>query len=107
MREAPAITIISKLHEFGAKIVAYDPKAMPLAKQILAGKFESKENKYDTLSNADALIILTEWNEFRRPDFSKIKELLKNPVIFDGRNIYEPERMKERGIEYVCVGREM
>ena len=93
MREAPAITIINKLHELGAKIVAYDPKATPLAKQILAGKFESKENKYDTLNGADALIILTEWNEFRRPDFSRIKEALKSPIIFDGRNIYEPKRM--------------
>jgi len=107
MREAPAITIINKLYEKGAKIIAYDPKATPLAKQILAGKFESKDNKYDTLKDADALIILTEWNEFKRPDFSKIKELLKNPVIFDGRNIYEPQRMKDRDIEYICVGRNL
>lgn len=105
MREAPSITIVNKLVELGAKIVAYDPKAMDLAKKILGNKIITKDNKYDTLKGSDALIILTEWNEFRRPDFERLKQELKYPIIFDGRNIYEPDRMAKREIKYICVGR--
>ena len=105
MREAPSITIVNKLYELGAKIVAYDPKASELAEKILGNKIKTIENKYDALKNADALIILTEWNEFKRPDFERIKNSLKCPVIFDGRNIYEPDRMADRDIKYICVGR--
>lgn len=104
MREAPAITIINALLERGAKIQAYDPKAMESAKFYFADKITYANLAYDALYNADCLLLLTEWNEFRRPDFDKIKALLKTPVIFDGRNQYNAKRLEERNIEYYCVG---
>ncbi len=106
MREAPAITIIQKLVNAGANIQAYDPKAIEEAKVIFGDSIKYTQTNYEALSGADALILVTEWNEFRRPDFEKIKKLLKTPVIFDGRNQYEPKRMQERGFEYVCVGKQ-
>ena len=105
MREAPAITIINALLERGAKIQAYDPKAFDCAQFCFGDKITYSKSAYDALSNADCMLLLTEWNEFRRPDFDKIKELLKNPIIFDGRNQYNAERLKQRGFEYYCVGR--
>ena len=84
--------------------MAYDPKAFDNAKYIFGDKIYYAENSYDALKNADALILVTEWNEFRRPSFDKIKELLKEPVIFDGRNQYDKKRMKERGIKYFSLG---
>ena len=105
MREAPAITIINALLERGAKIQAYDPKAFDCAQFYFGDKIIYSKSAYDALSNADCMLLLTEWNEFRRPDFDKIKELLKNPIIFDGRNQYNAERLKQRGFEYYCVGR--
>lgn len=107
MREAPAITIINELLSRGAKIKAYDPKAIDEAKRILgeSNAIEYTKNNYEALDNADALLLLTEWNEFRRPDFDKIKEKLKTPVIFDGRNQYDPKRTKERGFSYYCIGK--
>jgi len=106
MREAPAFTIIERLLAAGANIQAYDPKAMEEAKLLIGNSVKYSQNSYEALSNADALILVTEWNEFRRPDFEKIKKLLKNPVIFDGRNQYEPKRMQERGFEYICIGKQ-
>ncbi|MEI8390315.1 MAG: UDP-glucose/GDP-mannose dehydrogenase family protein [bacterium] len=106
MREAPAFTIIQRLKDAGANIQAYDPKAMDEAKKIIGNSVEYAQNSYDALSNADALILVTEWNEFRRPDFERIKKLLKNPVIFDGRNQYDQKRMQERGFEYICIGKQ-
>jgi len=106
MREAPAFTIIERLLAAGATIQAYDPKAMEEAKLLIGDSVKYAQSSYDALSNADALILVTEWNEFRRPDFEKIKKLLKNPVIFDGRNQYEPKRMQERGFEYICIGKQ-
>lgn len=105
MRMSPAITIINFLLEFGAKVQAYDPKGFEQAKQIWGDKITYAKNSYDALKNADCMLLLTEWNEFRRPDFDKIKELLKEPVIFDGRNQYDGERLKQRGFEYHCVGK--
>lgn len=105
MREAPAITIINALLERGAKIQAYDPKAFDCAQFYFGDKITYSKSAYDALSGADCMLLLTEWNEFRRPDFDKIKELLKNPIIFDGRNQYNAERLKQRGFEYYCVGR--
>ena len=105
MREAPAITIINALLERGAKVQAYDPKAMELAYSIFGDKISYAKNSYSALENADALLLLTEWNEFRRPDFDKIKQYLKQPVIFDGRNQYNPKRLAERGFEYICIGK--
>ena len=89
----------------GAKIKAYDPKAMETAKSIFADKIIYASNSYEALDNADALILITEWNEFKRPSFDKIKSKLKEPIIFDGRNQYEPKKMKEEGFTYFCIGR--
>ena len=105
MREAPAITIIQELLNFGAKIKAYDPKATEEARKIFGDEISYESGSYQALDGADALILLTEWNEFRRPDFDRIKKLLKTPVIFDGRNQYEPKRIKERGFDYICIGK--
>lgn len=105
MREAPAITVINSLLEKGAKINAYDPKATEVAKTIFGDKITYSEKSYYALTDADALIVLTEWNEFRRPDFEKIKATLKSSVIFDGRNLYNVVRLKEMGIEYYCIGK--
>lgn len=104
MREAPAITIINDLLKRGAKISAYDPKAIEEAKFYFQDRITYAKNSYDALKNCDCMLLLTEWNEFRRPDFDKIKTLLKNPVIFDGRNQYNAERLKEKGFEYYQIG---
>jgi UDPglucose 6-dehydrogenase len=105
MREAPAITIINELLKRGAVVKAYDPKAMESAFEIFGDKIQYSQNNYEAIQNADALVLLTEWNEFRRPDFDRIKDTLKNAVIFDGRNQYEPKRMQQRGFEYYCIGK--
>ncbi len=105
MREAPSATIIEKLLEKGARVQAFDPKAQQTAFRIFGNRIHYAQNAYDALANADALMLLTEWNEFRRPDFDRVKALLKQPVIFDGRNQYDPDRMALRGIEYHCMGR--
>ena len=105
MRMSPAITIINVLLEFGSKVKAYDPKGFEQAKQIWGDKIEYAKNSYEALENADCMLLLTEWNEFRRPDFDRIKELMKAPVIFDGRNQYNGERLKQHGFEYYCVGK--
>lgn len=104
MREAPSISIINLLLKNGAKIKAYDPKATETAYDIFKDKIYYAKNAYEALEGASALLIVTEWNEFRRPSFDKIKELLKEPVIFDGRNQYETHRMKERGFKYIAYG---
>jgi len=105
MREAPAITVINALLRAGAKVQAFDPEAMPEAKRIFGERIGYAEHNYDALNDAAALLILTEWNEFRRPDFGRMKQLLKNPVIFDGRNIYEPTDLKRLGFKYFPIGR--
>ena len=105
MRMSPAITIINALLELGARVQAYDPKGFEQAKLIWGERITYSKNSYDALNNADCMLLLTEWNEFRRPDFDKIKSLLKTPVIFDGRNQYDGERLIQRGFEYYCVGR--
>ncbi|HEV3060780.1 MAG TPA: UDP-glucose/GDP-mannose dehydrogenase family protein [Vicinamibacterales bacterium] len=105
MREAPAIPIIERLIERGATVRAYDPAAAPVAKRIFGDRIALCERSYDALSGADALAIVTEWNEFREPDFDKIRSLLKSPVVFDGRNIYSPEHMRALGFTYFSIGR--
>ncbi|SNQ44097.1 UDP-glucose dehydrogenase family protein [Cellulophaga lytica] len=108
MREAPAIYIIKKLTEMGAKIHAYDPKAMDEAKHFYLKDVKNIEyfsSKYETLKNSDAMILLTEWKEFRSPDFEELKLQLKEPIIFDGRNQYNDELMKDRGFEYYQIGK--
>lgn len=105
MREAPAKTVIETLLAKGAKVRAYDPKAIGAAKQIFGDKIYYASNAYEAIGGADALLLLTEWNEFRRPDFDRIKSLLKTPVIFDGRNQYDAERLASRGFHYICMGK--
>ncbi|MCU0843544.1 MAG: UDP-glucose/GDP-mannose dehydrogenase family protein [Spirochaetes bacterium] len=106
MREAPAIDIIDDLRKSGAKFRAHDPVAMEVAKSIIGEKnVEYMTNYYDALEGADALLLLTEWNQFRRPDYDRMKSLLKRPLIFDGRNQYDPAKMKELGFTYYCIGR--
>ena len=105
MREAPAITIINELLNRGAKVQVYDPKAMDIAKQIFDNKITYATSSYDAIKNSNALLLLTEWNEFRRPDFEKLKDLMKQPIIFDGRNQYNPERLNQTGFEYICIGK--
>jgi len=105
MREAPSITIIEKLLSGGAKIKAFDPKAMDTAKLIFKNKIEYSKNSYEAAENADALLLLTEWNEFRRPDFEKIKAIMNQPVIFDGRNLYNAARIQEKGFIYYQIGK--
>jgi len=107
MREAPSIVIVKILINAGAKIVAYDPVAMDEAKKVLGNNPDisyAAEN-YEALKGADALLLITEWNQFRYPDFPAIKELLKEPVIFDGRNQYDPQEMRELGFTYYGIGR--
>ena len=105
MREAPAITIIDKLLSAGAKVQAFDPEAMKVAKGIFGGRITLADRSYDALRGADALAIVTEWNEFREPDFARMRKLLAAPVIFDGRNIYNPATMKQHGFTYYSIGR--
>jgi len=105
VRESPAINCVNKLLAHGIKIRAYDPEAMTTAAAALGGKITMCENGYDALEGADALVILTEWQEFRNPDFELIAKKLKKPIIFDGRNLYDPEVIKKAGIEYHSVGR--
>ena len=105
LREAPSKTIIETLLAKGAKIQAFDPKAATTARQLFGDRITYTETSYGALQDADALLLVTEWNEFRRPDFEKMKKLMKGAVIFDGRNQYEIERMSKRGFEYFCIGR--
>ena len=105
MRMAPSITIINALLGFGARIKVYDPKGFEQAKDVFGDRVIYANNSYDALKDADCMLLLTEWNEFRRPDFDRIKGLMKSPVIFDGRNQYDAERLKQRGFEYHCIGK--
>jgi UDPglucose 6-dehydrogenase len=105
MRDAPAIAIIDRLLALGASIRAYDPEAAPTARRIFDGRIALCDKSYDALAGADALAIVTEWNEFREPDFGKMRSLMRAPVVFDGRNIYSPEHMRALGFTYFSIGR--
>ncbi len=105
MRMSPSITIVNALLELGAKVQAYDPKGFEQAKSIWGDRITYANSSYGALVLADCLLLLTEWNEFRRPDFDKVKELMKSPVIFDGRNQYDGERLIQKGFEYHCIGK--
>ena len=104
MRFAPSVHIIQELQKENAKIKAYDPEAMEKAKQIL-NDVEFCKDPYEAAKDADALLILTEWSEFKELDLKKIKSLLKNPIIIDGRNIYNPEELRKEGFTYISIGR--
>ena len=107
MREASSIVLIKNLVKLGAKVKAYDPKASQQARFYLKDCLDSielKESKYEAVRGADALIVVTEWREFRSPDFDEIIKSLKSPIIFDGRNIYQHQNLESRGIEYYEIG---
>ena len=105
LREAPALVIIENLLKEGAKVKIHDPAAMANARKVFGSRVHYYESSYDALKDADALAVVTEWNEFRKPDFSLIKSLLKEPVIFDGRNIYDPKEVRDAGFTYYGIGR--
>lgn len=107
IREAPALYIIDGLLEAGAKIKAFDPEAMPNVKEIYGDKIQFADEQYEVLIDSDALAIVTEWSVFRTPSFKVMKELLKQPVIFDGRNLYDLQRMGEKGFYYESIGRDI
>lgn len=106
IREAPSLYMIEKILGAGASVSAFDPEAADNVKKVLGDKITYASNMYDALQDADALLIVTEWQVFRSPDFDKMKSLLKEPVIFDGRNLFEPDRMKEAGFSYISIGRQ-
>ena len=105
MRESPAIELINKLIDSGARVRAHDPEAIDNARQLYGDRVEYCERAYDALVDADALAIVTEWMAFRTPDFDRMKSLMKNAIIVDARNLYEPGRMVKRGFTYVGIGR--
>jgi UDPglucose 6-dehydrogenase len=105
MREAPSVPIIETLLSKGAKIQAYDPEAMAVARGIFGSRISYSKRNYDALKGADALAVVTEWQEFREPDFARMRKLLRSPVVFDGRNIYQPSQMKSEGFTYYSIGR--
>ncbi len=105
VRESPAINCINKFLDCQMKIKGYDPEAAPSAVKVLGDKIEIFQNGYDALDNSDALVIFTDWQEFRNPDFEAVAAKLKNPLIFDGRNLYDPEVAKKAGFEYYSIGR--
>ena len=105
MREAPAIRVIDGLLQAGARVRAFDPEATKQARQRYGDRIEYGVNNYEVAAGADAVLILTEWNEFRSPDFARLKELLHQPVVFDGRNLYDPAVMRQHGFIYYSIGR--
>jgi UDPglucose 6-dehydrogenase len=105
MREAPSLTVIEELLAAGAAVRAHDPEALESARRIFGKRISYHEKNYDALDGADALIILTEWPEFRHPNFQRIRTTLKSPVIFDGRNLYDPALMKALDFRYYSIGR--
>lgn len=107
IREAPAFPIINELLEAGAEVTVYDPEAMNNARSVLGDSVSYAAHQYDALEGADALLIVTEWSAFRNPEFEKMNSLLRNPVIFDGRNVYSMDKMEELGFYYASIGRKV
>lgn len=105
MREAPAIALIESLVDAGAAVQAFDPVAVRSAKGIFGSRITYAASSYDAVKGADALAIITEWNEFRRPDFGRIRSLMRSPIVFDGRNLFAPAHMKQNGFTYYSIGR--
>jgi UDPglucose 6-dehydrogenase len=105
MREAPAVPLINGLIAAGADVHAYDPEAIKVAKKIFGSKIHYADNNYAALTGADALVLVTEWNEFREPDFARMRKMMRSPVIFDGRNIYNPDQIRAQGFTYFSIGR--
>ena len=105
MRESPALTLIEELLSAGATVVAHDPVAMPEAKRRLGDRISYAASNYDALTGAAALVVVTDWNEYRHPDFARIKSALTRPIVIDGRNLYDPAKMAALGITYSSIGR--
>lgn len=105
MREAPALTLIEALLDEGVSICAHDPAALDHARALLGNRIDYAETNYEALIGADALVVVTDWNEYRHPDFERVKRALKQPVIVDGRNLYDVEKMRELGVRYHSIGR--
>ena len=105
MREAPAVPTIEGLLGRGARVTAFDPEAKDVARRIFGRRIQYAAGAYEAVKGADALLVVTEWNEFREPDFARIKQLMRRPVIFDGRNIYDPAQLRELGFTYSSIGR--
>ena len=105
IREAPALYMIEELLSAGATVATFDPEAMKNVKQLLGDTVTFAESQYDTLQDADALVIATEWSEFRTPDFNRISSMLKNKAIFDGRNLFDLVQLENLGYHYVSIGR--
>ena len=104
MREAPSVRLISEILDAGGKVRAYDPVALGEAKKVFKDRVQFFENAYDAVEGADSLAILTEWNEFRSPDFTALRKQLTSPVLFDGRNLYNPQSLADQGFTYYCIG---
>ncbi len=105
IRESPAMFCVQEFLKAGFSVRAYDPEAMPVAQKVLGDKIALCKDYYEAAEGADGLAVLTDWQQFRNPDFERIAKLLKHPVLFDGRNLYEPDYVRERGLEYHCIGR--
>jgi UDPglucose 6-dehydrogenase len=105
VRESSSLVLINKLLDAGAKVRAYDPAAIGETKKLLGNKIDYASDQYEALVNAEALVLMTEWSEFHLPDFNRMKELMKGKVIFDGRNIYDPEQIRKMGFSYFGIGR--
>jgi UDPglucose 6-dehydrogenase len=105
MREAPSLTIIERLLAAGADVVAYDPEAVHEARRVLGTRIPFATRPMEAAKDADALLVVTEWNEFRSPDFDQLKGLMRRPIVFDGRNVWNPGDVRALGFEYRCIGR--
>jgi UDPglucose 6-dehydrogenase len=105
MREAPALTLIDDLLAAGARVVAHDPAAMHEARRRLNGRIDLADSSYAALEGADALVVVTDWNEYRHPDFGRIKDALRRPIVVDGRNLYDAAKMARLGFTYLSIGR--
>jgi len=105
MREAPALTLIDDVLSAGATITAHDPAALHEAKRRLGSRVRFADSNYEALTGADALVVVTDWNEYRHPDFARIKATLRKPVVVDGRNLYDVAKMQSLGFAYYSLGR--
>jgi UDPglucose 6-dehydrogenase len=105
MREAPSVPLIQALLAAGVRVRAYDPEAMTVARGIFGARIAYAPSNYDALKGADALAIVTEWSEFRRPDFERMRTLMRTPVVFDGRNLFATDQMAQHGFTYYSIGR--
>ena len=104
MRESPALTLLDGILEAGGAVRAHDPKAMGVARELYGDRLYYAADPYDALAGADALVILTEWLVYRNPDFDRIRALLRTPLVFDGRNLWDPDRLTRQGFEYHGIG---